>query len=230
MRASDDTCHLAPPEAMWTAGAVVAALAAGGVDLLPDCAVDGDGIACDDGGGNWWRLARVAGGRAVAIGNDHEYSDTSAGDHDPPLDLLAGAPAWFPHAWFVRVATARTGFVYWWEGEDGPWRRTAYPEAVGDDGHRNVCTLATADDIAEVALYARGRDDEAAGRALAELAARAWAREVDEAVLAVAGEALVPGGFDAAGALRVAVRAGLTPHGGPPRVAAHPGAGVTGSR
>ena len=82
----------------------------------------------DDGGGNFAELVRLDGGRAVLIGNDHEYSETyfaTAAEYfgEEETDLLAGAPDWWAPP--ARAAVDRgewVGFVY---GLDGTTRQRA---------------------------------------------------------------------------------------------------------
>lgn len=102
---------LPEPDLLWTRWALFAtALTTLGYDDVYWCA--DDGAHHDDHGGNWSRLVRVDGGRAVLFGYDHEYSDTV--DATPPIDLLAGAPAWLPWPELLRhVADDQLGYVHW---------------------------------------------------------------------------------------------------------------------
>ncbi|WP_153040321.1 hypothetical protein [Actinoplanes sp. TFC3] len=122
------TVELSDPHTMWRRWATLAAaLTAVGYDdtwLVP-----GAGAHHDDGGGNWAHLALIEGGRAVLYGYDHEYSDTVGAD--PPLDLLAGAPAWLP--WPALTACAaqdQLGYALWYD--HGNWHRVAYPDGLND--------------------------------------------------------------------------------------------------
>ncbi|GIJ61071.1 hypothetical protein [Virgisporangium aurantiacum] len=191
--------ELPHPEQVWIHGALLAALRAGG-GVSAFCSVDADGVFHDDGGGNWWRMTWIEGDRAVVVGTDSDYSDTLG--IEPELDLLAGAPSWFPRAW-VRDSDGMLGFAYWWDGRR--WDRTPYPEEV-EDGHRLVSGILdwfadNVDDPAEVATV------------MPDLITRAEAARVDEAALARVLDKLAPdgAGTDAAAALAAAELAGLTP-------------------
>lgn len=172
---------LPAPEDSWNFGAVVAILCAAGISA-PDTFIDADGLRYDDGGGNWWGLVWVDGGRAVLVGDDLDYSETRSLEDDPSFDLLAGAPEWFPHTWFHRIDVP-VGFVYWW---DGAWDRTEYPPEVGDDGHSIATTFRAAEDIHQLIFeeYSQRESDPAAQRALDDLIERVRDRFVDEAQLA----------------------------------------------
>jgi hypothetical protein len=145
------TLDLPQPRRMrgrWAAFAAVCAARGWG----DGCNADGPVWHFDDGGGNWADLHHVGAGRAVLIGNDHEYSDTyfdAAAEYfqEPETDLLAGAPAWWAPP--ARAAIDRgewVGFVYGYE--DGVWRRAEYEvsdgftsvglPAVDDEGCREL--------------------------------------------------------------------------------------------
>ena len=87
-----------------------------------------------NGGGCWWRLTRVEGGRAVLTGWEPLGQDTV----DEELDLLAGGPDWLPWEWLdTLIARYRheqmgVSFLYWWDGD--AWGRTDYPDGIEDDG------------------------------------------------------------------------------------------------
>ncbi|MFF9473419.1 hypothetical protein ACF1E9_12450 [Streptomyces roseolus] len=92
--------------------------------------VDDDGLHRDDGGCTWWVLSRRGEGRYVLYGED-ESSTTRW--HRPPVDVLAGGPAWLP--WDElndRLSGDELGCVYWYE--DGAWARAPYPDGLDDDG------------------------------------------------------------------------------------------------
>ncbi|WP_328362288.1 proteophosphoglycan 5 [Streptomyces sp. NBC_00445] len=84
----------------------------------------------DDGGGNWVDLHHVGEGRAVMLGNDHEYSETyygPAADYfgEDETDLLAGAPDWWrPVVSQVMATDEYVGFVYGFDGTR--WQRAEY--------------------------------------------------------------------------------------------------------
>ncbi len=89
----------------------------------------------DDGGGNWADLHLVGDGRAVLVGNDHEYSDTyfreaAAYFQEEETDLLAGAPDWWePPALDGMTRMQWVGFVYGFDGER--WWRAPYDLSDG---------------------------------------------------------------------------------------------------
>jgi len=110
------------------------------------CYADGQHWHFDDGGGNWADLHHVGGGRAVLVGNDHEYTNTyyanaAAYFQEPETDLLAGAPDWWAPP--VRAVVERgdwLGFAY---GFDGTWRRAPYDL---DDGFESLAIPAVSDE------------------------------------------------------------------------------------
>ncbi|GLZ52790.1 proteophosphoglycan 5 [Actinomycetospora sp. NBRC 106378] len=89
----------------------------------------------DDGGGNWADLHLVGQGRAVLVGNDHEYSDTyfreaAAYFQEEETDLLAGAPDWWEAPAVDGMARETwVGFVYGWDGSG--WSRAPYDLSDG---------------------------------------------------------------------------------------------------
>jgi len=115
----------------WAAFAAVCAARGWG----RSCHADGPVWHFDDSGGNWADLHHVGAGRAVLIGNDHEYSDTyfaAAAEYfqEPETDLLADAPDWWAPP--ARAALDRgewVGFVYGYE--DGAWQRAEYELSDG---------------------------------------------------------------------------------------------------
>ncbi|MFE5535751.1 hypothetical protein [Streptomyces sp. NPDC056492] len=107
---------------------------------------DGE-LRYDDGSCSRWVLVRADdGGRAVLCGQD---DSGKAGRYEPPVDLLAGAPAWVRDE--VRSdLPGRRGIecVYWFE--DGSWHRAPYPADLADDGlDCGIGHLATYDDAVE---------------------------------------------------------------------------------
>jgi hypothetical protein len=128
------TLDLPRPDEMrgrWAAFAAVCA-ARGWSD---SCRADGGLWHYDDGGGNFAELVHLDGGRAVLIGNDHEYSDTyfaTAAEYfgEEETDLLAGAPDWWAPP--ARAAMDRgewVGFVYGFDGTT--WQRAPYDKQDG---------------------------------------------------------------------------------------------------
>jgi hypothetical protein len=119
----------------------------------------------DDGGGNFAELVHVGDGRAVLIGNDHEYSDTYFGTAaayfgEEETDLLAGAPPWWAPP--ARAAMDRgewVGFVYGFDGHR--WERADYAK---HDGFTEVALPALDDErcaerIEQFTADAPGRPD-----------------------------------------------------------------------
>ncbi|WP_192809607.1 hypothetical protein [Actinomadura rudentiformis] len=114
------------PEELWNEAAAHALLGA----ALPTEPIitfeeDGGGLRRVEFGSGSWGVAWVEGGRAVTYGYDLDYS--TARHQLPPVDLLAGAPDWFP--WdYVHAAQKDmqlVSWVYWWDGET--WERAEYP-------------------------------------------------------------------------------------------------------
>lgn len=69
-------------------------------------------------------------GRFVLLGED-EASEVKW--HQPPVDMLTGAPDWLPHKhirWLIDGC--ELGCVYWCENDT--WSRAPYPDSLGDDG------------------------------------------------------------------------------------------------
>lgn len=91
------------------------------------CWADGSVWHYDDSGGNWLDLHHLPEGRAVLLGNDHEYSETYYGPGVEGLgeeesDLLADAPDWWrPVVERSLAENELLGFVYGFDG-DGWWR------------------------------------------------------------------------------------------------------------
>ncbi|MCY9785227.1 hypothetical protein KIK06_15190 [Nocardiopsis sp. EMB25] len=118
---------LPPFDTLWARAAALAALEAGGSKNQHTYA---DAVVHhDDAGGNEWRLARIAGGRGVLVGADHECDDhVDIEGYDP----YAG-PDWLPWTWFTELENRREqGFAYWWDG--AVWARIDYPDLIDDDG------------------------------------------------------------------------------------------------
>src|SRR5690606_20923215 len=75
-------------------------------------------------------MSRRGDGRFVLYGEDES---SGVKWHDPPIDVLAGAPDWLPHDELNdRLAGMELGCVYWFE--DGAWARASYPAGLTDDG------------------------------------------------------------------------------------------------
>ncbi|CAM4097985.1 proteophosphoglycan 5 [Janibacter anophelis] len=94
-----------------------------------------------DGGGNWASMVLLPEGRALLFGQDHEYSQTFAGETAQefgvePTDILAGAPAWWGEALeqhFNQEFGPWVAFAYGWE--DGRWQRAEY---AAEDGFEEL--------------------------------------------------------------------------------------------
>ncbi len=123
---------LPSPEVLWTLGALRIALSTGfGPVWSEGHRVEDDGVLLlQDGGGNWWRMARVEGGRYLLIGWDRAGRTDSP--FQPPVNPYADAPEWLPWEWISRLESdVPIGFVYWWEGA---WARSTYHDQVDEDG------------------------------------------------------------------------------------------------
>ncbi|WP_435107952.1 hypothetical protein [Nocardiopsis synnemataformans] len=121
------------PEVLWSLGAVKIALSTGlGPVWSEGHRVEDDGVLLlQDGGGDWWRMARVEGGRYLLIGWDRAGRTDSS--FQPPVNPYADAPEWLPWEWISRLeSNVPIGFVYWWEG--GTWARSTYHDQVDEDG------------------------------------------------------------------------------------------------
>ncbi|MDK1344547.1 hypothetical protein QNO09_14750 [Streptomyces sp. 378] len=92
--------------------------------------VDGEGLHLDDSGCTWWGFSPRGEGRYVLSGEDES---SGVKWHEPPVDLLAGAPGWLPHDRLKDLLSGyELGCVYWYE--NGAWARAAYPGTLDDDG------------------------------------------------------------------------------------------------
>ncbi|MFJ8630791.1 hypothetical protein [Streptomyces sp. NPDC093568] len=92
--------------------------------------IDEAGLHWDDAGCTWWILSDRGEGRFVLYGED-ESSDVKW--HEPPVDMLAGAPNWLPYEELRdRLEGNELGCVYWYE--NGAWSRASYPDTLQDDG------------------------------------------------------------------------------------------------
>ncbi|MEU0402077.1 hypothetical protein ABZ318_17930 [Streptomyces sp. NPDC006197] len=92
--------------------------------------IDDEGLHRDDGGCTWWVMSPMGDGRYVLYGEDES---SKAKWHEPPVDMLAGSPAWLP--WDElrdRLPGNELGCVYWYE--NGAWARAPYPDSLDDDG------------------------------------------------------------------------------------------------
>ncbi|WP_189851424.1 hypothetical protein [Streptomyces omiyaensis] len=127
---------LPPAETLWARWALVAAFGTTAARESRPSAhrtghwIDDDGLHLDDGGCTWWVMSRAGEGRYVLYGED-ESSGTRW--HRPPVDVLAGGPAWLPWEELEdRRSGGELGCVYWYE--DGTWARAPYPDGLDDDG------------------------------------------------------------------------------------------------
>ncbi|MFC5746071.1 hypothetical protein [Actinomadura rugatobispora] len=209
------------PDELWNEAAGHALLGA----ALPSEPIitfeeDGGGLRRVEFGSGTWGIAWVDGGRAVTYGFDLDYS--TARRRLPPVDLLAGAPGWFP--WdYVHAAQKEiqlVSWVHWWDGET--WARAEYPgdmDGVPDSGGEE-----------SFEGYADGSEDPDAARdayddLMAAVAARAVDTAVIEALYAPLEEALQPPDLTApvAEVLDLARRLGVTPGASRPELAAGTG-------
>ncbi|MFJ4081617.1 hypothetical protein ACIP17_07825 [Streptomyces iakyrus] len=125
---------LPSPEVLWARWALIAVLEATTADEeachRTGTWVDDTGLRLDDAGCTWWRFARRGAGRYVLYGEDES---SGCKWHQPPVDMLAGAPVWLPHDELGDYLSGNElGCVYWYE--NGSWARAPYPGALGDDG------------------------------------------------------------------------------------------------
>ncbi|MFB6628306.1 hypothetical protein ACFCWY_00255 [Streptomyces sp. NPDC056362] len=127
---------LPPAERLWGRWALIAAAGATTAAERRASAhrtgrwIDEDGLHWDDGGCTWWVMSRRGDGRYVLYGEDES---SAVKWHKPPVDMLAGGPAWLP--WDElrdRLSGYELGCVYWYE--NGAWARAPYPDTLDDDG------------------------------------------------------------------------------------------------
>ncbi|MFI7599814.1 hypothetical protein [Actinoplanes sp. NPDC049681] len=207
------TVDLPAPGPLWRRWSILAAAltALGHEDTWT---VGPAGAHHDDGGGSWSHLALVEGGRAVLYGYDRDYSETA--DIEPPLDLLAGAPAWLPWDELTRFAAQdQLGYVLWCDGT-AAWQRVSYPDDVEDGLDSTAGPVlderATHRELVDF-VYVRGGhgiDTPAERAAVAEAADRLLAGFGPEALHELVGR-LTEVQVDLPAALAVAARGGLMP-------------------
>lgn len=171
-----------------------------------------DGVRSDDVGNGWDGMSWVSGGRAILYGYDVDYSETR--HQVPPIDLLAGGPAWLPWEWLATMMREEQiiQYVYWWDGS--AWARTSYPDGMQDGGGGGV---GRDDQVEEAFLW--GDDSGEAQDAFENLVLAARAQAVDKTVVEALVRCLDPGDFgikptrpfNAETMLTIAERAGLTP-------------------
>ena len=220
--------NLSDPEDLWAESCALAMLTVGIVGF--GATVREDGVRSDDVGNGWHGMSGVGGGRAVLYGYDVDYSETR--HQVPPVDLLAGGPAWLPWEWLAKMMRQEhiVQYVYWWDGST--WARTDYPDGMRDGG--GGCT--GRDDQVEDAFLAWGDNSKEALDAFENLIRAARARGVDETVVEALLRHLDPGSFDieptepfnAEAMLAVAEHAALTPGSVRPELA--PGQGEPAGR
>jgi hypothetical protein len=203
--------NLSGPEDLWAETCALAMLSVGTVGF--GATVCDDGVRTDDVGNGWDGMSWVGGGRAVLYGYDVDYSNTR--HQVPPVDLLAGGPAWLPWEWLGEMMRQEQliQYVYWWDGST--WARTHYPDGMQDGGDGHIGT----DYQVEEAFLEGGANSAEAAEAFENLVRAARARAVDENVVQALLHNLDPDAFDIAptepfnaeAMLTVAERAGLTP-------------------
>ncbi|MBZ3906012.1 hypothetical protein [Streptomyces griseiscabiei] len=126
---------LPPAEVLWARWALVAVLeATTAAERVgrhrTGTWVDDQGLHLDDSGSTWWGFARRGEGRYVLFGEDES---SGVKWHNPPVDMLAGAPDWLPHERLRDLLGGdELGCVYWYE--NGIWARAPYPASLDDDG------------------------------------------------------------------------------------------------
>ncbi|MGW6646854.1 hypothetical protein [Streptomyces iakyrus] len=126
---------LPSPDVLWARWALIAVLEATAADEgkahhRTGTWVDDTGLRLDDAGCTWWGFAPRGAGRYVLFGEDES---SGCKWHQPPVDMLAGAPAWLPHEELEDHRSGNElGCVYWYE--NGAWARAPYPGTLHDDG------------------------------------------------------------------------------------------------
>ncbi len=222
--------RLSAPEDLWAESCALAMLTVATPGF--GATVREDGVRTGDVGNGWHGMSWVEGGRALLYGYDVDYSETRR--QVPPIDLLAGGPAWLPWEWLAAMMREEQiiQYVYWWDGST--WAHTDYPDGMEDGGGGPG-----RDDQVEDAFLGQGDTSGEASDAFEDLVRAARARTVDETGIRTLLRYLDPDSFDvtprapltAEALLAVAVRAGLTPdsarpelpagHGEPPNRRVH---------
>ncbi len=200
--------NLSAPEDLWAESCALAMLTVGTSGF--GATVREDGVRTDDVGNGWHGMSWVGGGRALLYGYDVDYSETR--HQVPPVDPLAGGPAWLPWEWLATMMREEQiiQYVYWWDGST--WARTNYPDGLENGGGGGTGR----DDQVESAFL--GQENEA-WEAFENLVRAARARTVDETAVQALLQNLDPDSFDiepnrpfnAEAMLAVAERAALTP-------------------
>lgn len=122
-------------EVLWARWALVAVLEATTADEgagvhRTGTWVDDEGLHLDDSGCTWWGFEPRGPGRFVLFGEDES---SGVKWHEPPVDMLVGAPDWLPHEKLQDLlSSGQLGCVYWFE--NGGWARAPYPATLHDDG------------------------------------------------------------------------------------------------
>ena len=120
---------LPPAEVIWARWAALAAVLSPPETVPSGVWLDDDGLHLGTPGGAWAAMAWAGEGQAVLFGDD-EAGETKW--HEPPIDVLAGAPDWLPYERLEdHLEGGELGFVHWYE--DAAWHRTPYPGDL-DDG------------------------------------------------------------------------------------------------
>jgi hypothetical protein len=126
---------LPPAEVLWARWSLVAVLEATTADEgeghhRTGTWVDDEGLHLDDAGCTWWTFEQLGEGRYVLYGEDES---SGIKWHEPPVDMLVGAPDWLPHESLQDLLKGwQLGCVYWYE--NGAWARAPYPATLHDDG------------------------------------------------------------------------------------------------
>ncbi|GAB3958872.1 hypothetical protein GCM10029978_004760 [Actinoallomurus acanthiterrae] len=117
-------------EVIWARWAALAAVLSTPGAGRPGYRLDDDGLHLDTVGSTWAAMTWRGDGRAVLFGEDHAGGTKW---HEPPVDVLAGAPDWLPYERLEdHLEAGELGFVYWYE--EATWRRAPYPPDLEDDG------------------------------------------------------------------------------------------------
>ncbi|WP_278266161.1 hypothetical protein [Nocardia sp. AG03] len=118
---------------LWARWAFIAAVRADSREEQPGRTgywIDAEGLHWDDSACTVWTLSPQGEGRFLLYGEE-EVSEVRF--YEPPIDVLAGGPAWLPFDELrERYEDYQAGTVYWYE--NGAWARAPYPDDLRDDG------------------------------------------------------------------------------------------------
>ncbi|MFE0256416.1 hypothetical protein [Streptomyces sp. NPDC059010] len=205
---------LPPGEELWARWALLAAVkATTDQEERPSVHrtghwIDEEGLHWDDAGCTWWIMSRMGEGRFVLYGEDES---SGVKWHEPPIDMLAGGPAWLPYAELHdRLEGYELGCVYWYE--NGSWSRAPYPDSLDDDGlDCGMSDFVDRDRLLEELVLRI--DDTATGPGADSLLADAEAHRLDAQLLLERLRSHADGDpLDPAAVARALDRAGITAH------------------